>query len=38
MEPGAWGYNWATLLLGDVSTGNWSYRLGAECEGDDVAL
>jgi hypothetical protein len=24
MEPSAWGYNWATLLLGDISTETWS--------------
>jgi hypothetical protein len=22
------GYNWATLFLGDISTGNWPSRLG----------
>jgi hypothetical protein len=21
-EPGAWGYNWATLFLGDINTGS----------------
>jgi hypothetical protein len=28
MEPGAWGYNWATLSLGNINTGTWSSRLG----------
>jgi hypothetical protein len=23
-----WGYNWATLFLGDINTGTWHYRLG----------
>jgi hypothetical protein len=27
-EPSAWGYNWATLLLGDLNTGTWPSRLG----------
>jgi hypothetical protein len=30
MEPGAWGYNWATLTLGDVNTETWSSRLGLD--------
>jgi hypothetical protein len=25
-EPSAWGYNWATLYLGDISTGSWPSR------------
>lgn len=27
-EPGAWGYNWATLSLGDTNRGTWFSRLG----------
>jgi hypothetical protein len=27
-EPRAWGYNWATLFLGDINTGIWNSRLG----------
>jgi hypothetical protein len=27
-EPSAWGYNWATLFLGDINTGAWPSRLG----------
>jgi hypothetical protein len=27
-EPSAWGYNWATLLLGDINTGTWPFMLG----------
>jgi hypothetical protein len=27
-EPSARGYNWATLFLGDINTGNWPSRLG----------
>jgi hypothetical protein len=26
-EPSAWGYNWATLYLGDINTGTWSSML-----------
>jgi hypothetical protein len=26
--PSAWGYNWATMLLGEINTGTWSSRLG----------
>jgi hypothetical protein len=26
-EPSAWGYNWATLFLGDINTGTWPSRL-----------
>jgi hypothetical protein len=29
MEPSAWGYNWATLFLGDINTGTWPSRLGS---------
>jgi hypothetical protein len=28
VEPSAWGYNRATLFLGDINTGTWSSRLG----------
>jgi hypothetical protein len=27
-EPGAWGYNWATLSLRDINTETWPSRLG----------
>jgi hypothetical protein len=27
-KPSAWGYNRATLFLGDINTGTWSSRLG----------
>jgi hypothetical protein len=27
-EPSAWGYNWATLFLGDIDTATWPSRLG----------
>jgi hypothetical protein len=37
-EPGAWGYNWATLSLGDINTANWSSRFGVERKADDHAL
>jgi hypothetical protein len=26
---GVRGYNWATLLLGEINTGSWSSRLGS---------
>jgi hypothetical protein len=26
--PGAWGYNWATLPLGDINTEAWTSRVG----------
>jgi hypothetical protein len=29
MEPSAWGYNWATLSLGDMNAVTWSSRLDA---------
>jgi hypothetical protein len=32
-EPGAWGYNRATLSLGDINTGTWSSRLGGWTQG-----
>jgi hypothetical protein len=28
-ELSAWGYNWATLLLGDINTQTWYSRLDA---------
>jgi hypothetical protein len=28
VKPSAWGYNRATLFLGDINTGTWSSRLG----------
>jgi hypothetical protein len=28
MEPGAWGYNWATLSLGDLNTGDLVLQVG----------
>jgi hypothetical protein len=28
MGTRCWGYNWATLLLGDINTETWSSRLG----------
>jgi hypothetical protein len=27
-EPSAWGFNWATLFMGDINMGTWSSRLG----------
>jgi hypothetical protein len=27
-EPSAGGYNWVTLILGDINTGTWPSRLG----------
>jgi hypothetical protein len=33
-EPSAWGYNWATLFLGDINTGTWtSSLLKSNCSG-----
>jgi hypothetical protein len=32
-EPGAWGYNWATLSLGNINTETWSSRLGGWTQG-----
>jgi hypothetical protein len=29
-EPGAWGYNWATLPLGHINTVTWTHRLGLD--------
>jgi hypothetical protein len=28
MDPSAWGYNWITLFLGYINTGNWPFKLG----------
>jgi hypothetical protein len=38
MEPDVWGYNWATLSLGDINTGTWSSRLGVGHKADDLSL
>jgi hypothetical protein len=38
MEPGAWGYDWATQSLGDINTGTWSSRLGVGRKAGDLAL
>jgi hypothetical protein len=38
MEPSARGYNWVTLFLGDINTGNWSSRLGVGSKADDLAV
>jgi hypothetical protein len=38
IESGAWGYNWPTLSLGDISTGTWSSRLETGRKADDLAL
>jgi hypothetical protein len=27
-KSSAWGYNWATLFLGNLNTGTWPSRLG----------
>jgi hypothetical protein len=38
-ESGAWGYNWTTLLLGDMNTETWSSRLGGVTrKADDLEL
>jgi hypothetical protein len=37
-EPGAWGYNWATLSLGDINTETRSSRLGVGHKDDGLAL
>jgi hypothetical protein len=29
MEPSVWGYNWATLFLGNINKGIWPSRLEA---------
>jgi hypothetical protein len=34
-ESGAWGYNWATLLLRDINIENWSSRLRVGYKADD---
>jgi hypothetical protein len=31
-EPDAWGYNWATLSLGDINTETCPSRLGVGCK------
>jgi hypothetical protein len=36
MEPSAWGYNWDTLLLGNINTGTSSSRLGVGRKADTV--
>jgi hypothetical protein len=36
-EPGACGYNWATLSLPDINTETWSFRLWVGCKADDLA-
>jgi hypothetical protein len=28
-EPSTWGYNWATLFLGDINTGSWTPGSGS---------
>jgi hypothetical protein len=38
MEPGAWGYNWAILSLGDINTETWFFRLGVGSKPDNLAL
>jgi hypothetical protein len=37
-EPSAWGYNWATLFLGDINTGTWLSRLGSIESENDCAV
>jgi hypothetical protein len=37
-EPSAWGYNWATLSLGEMNTGTWPSKLGVGLETDELAL
>jgi hypothetical protein len=37
-ELGTWGYNWATLSLGDINTQTCSSKLGVGREADDLAL
>jgi hypothetical protein len=37
-EIGAWGYNRATVFLGDINAGTWSSSLGAEHEIEDLVL
>jgi hypothetical protein len=36
--PGAWGYNWATLPLGDINTEVWSSRVGVGRGADNPTL
>jgi hypothetical protein len=38
MEPGARGYNCATLSLGDINTDIWFSRLWVRHKADDLAL
>jgi hypothetical protein len=33
-----WGYNWTTLLVGDINTETWTSRLGVEHKTDNLAL
>jgi hypothetical protein len=28
LVPSAWGYNWAALFLGEITTETWASRLG----------
>jgi hypothetical protein len=35
-EPSVWGYNWATLFLGDINTGTWPSKLGGSLEPETV--
>jgi hypothetical protein len=39
-EPCAWGYNWATLSLGDINTHTrtWSSRLAVGLKAHNLAL
>jgi hypothetical protein len=37
-EPGACLCTCASLSLGDVNTDTWFYRMGVECEADNLAL
>jgi hypothetical protein len=37
-EPGARGYNWATLSLGNMNTNTWSSRLGVGHKTDDLYM
>jgi hypothetical protein len=36
--PGAWGYNWATLVLGVINTETLPVRWGFERNADDQGL
>jgi hypothetical protein len=35
---GVWGYNWATLSLGDINTEPWPSGLGVGRKADDLVL